>query len=820
MRFLRCLVPLITSAFTIFSLNVHAHSQARDRIDYLSLVENPVIHTPSHRVHAHSHFDITFDLHRRKQRLKLSLEPNDDILTDGAQVAFVDYAGNVQRTESINRRSHRVFKGWSWIELEDGSWDRVGWARVTIKEDGVDPLFEGAFTITHDHHHVLLRSSYMRTKHKLDPHLEDTTAEYMVVFRDSDIGGHGDEDYAKRSVVAERSCTADNLPFNSDPNHPIFRSMTRRDEGRWGSVSLDSLLGLTRRQDMPGGGNSGSVNLRDSIGSTAGCPLTRRVALIGVATDCTYTNRFETEQAVRENVINVINAASEVYEQSFNITLGLRNLTIFPRDCPANAPASAPFNVGCSQGGNDGLPNINGRLNLFSSWRATQKDNNAFWTLMSNCASGAEVGLAWLGQLCNNGVNSGADPTNSSSQAVTGANVVVYTSTQWQVFAHEAGHTFGAVHDCDAELCSDSEMVATSQCCPASQSSCDANGRFIMNPTSGRGITQFSACTIGNICSGMGRNSIKTDCLSDNRGVVTITGSQCGNGIVEEGEDCDCGGEESCSNNQCCDAKTCKFKGNAVCDDSNEDCCRGCQFASSNTICRASTGPCDPEETCTGNTGTCPKDNSKPDGDECGDGLTCASGQCTSRDLQCKSIMGNLLDGNATYACDSDSCDVKCSAPSLGNRCSYIRQNFLDGTPCRAGGKCENGICTGSSFGNEAKSWINRHLPVVIGVAAGVGGLIVLGILGCIIRRCRRPRHRNMAPMVQGNRFVQPSQAYSGWSGPPPPGNLAQQPSQGARRGPQVPGQPRVDPFDVPLPPPAYGTTAAAGGRMPSVRYA
>lgn len=36
----------------------------------------------------------------------------------------------------------------------------------------------------------------------------------------------------------------------------------------------------------------------------------------------------------------------------------------------------------------------------------------------------------------------------------------------------------------------------------------------------------------------------------------------CGNGIKEEGEDCDTGGKESA----CCDPATCKFKTGAVCE--------------------------------------------------------------------------------------------------------------------------------------------------------------------------------------------------------------------------------------------------------------
>lgn len=42
----------------------------------------------------------------------------------------------------------------------------------------------------------------------------------------------------------------------------------------------------------------------------------------------------------------------------------------------------------------------------------------------------------------------------------------------------------------------------------------------------------------------------------------TTTLQMCGNGIVESGEECDTGGQDSA----CCDASTCKFKKGAVCE--------------------------------------------------------------------------------------------------------------------------------------------------------------------------------------------------------------------------------------------------------------
>ena len=815
MRFFSCLALLASAIFIDIA---YAHSQKRAPLNYLSLLDNPEIHNPSHRVNAYSEFDLTFSLHKNQQRIRLSLEPNHDILdATGAFVEYVDKEGRVTRTEQISRHEHKIFMGKAYTLDVKGDWHHTGWARINIRRDGVDPLFEGAFSIRGDHHHIHMKSGYMQTKHELDPVLEEHDDEYMVVFRDSDYSQLPQTSLGKRSV--SKQCSADSLEFNTNPNHPLFQTtVVKRSDGAWGSMPFSSLFEKRQNNDgndLPGGGNSAGVNLRSTIGQTTGCPTTRKVALIGVATDCSYTGTFNSTDSVRQNIITQINSASDLYQSTFNITLGLRNLTVSEAACPGTAPASAPWNVPCSSSST-----ITDRLNLFSTWRGQRGDNNAYWTLLTNCNTGAEVGLAWLGQLCQSGTTTGQD-TSSSGQQVSGANVVARTNQEWQVIAHESGHTFGAVHDCDSSTCANSQLVSASQCCPYSANGCDAGGQYIMNPSSSPGLTQFSPCTVGNICSAILRNVVNTQCLSDNKGVTTISGNQCGNGIVEANEDCDCGGPSGCGSNSCCNPTTCKFKTGAVCDPSNEGCCTSqCQFASSGVVCRASTGVCDPAETCTGTNGTCPADATAPNGQSCGSsgGLQCASGQCTSRDQQCRTLMGSYTQNNDTYACNSQGCAVSCGAPEFGpNVCYSMQQNFLDGTICGGGGRCANGVCKGSSAGGEIKSWIGDNKGLVIGIAAAVGGLILLGLLGCLWRRCRRgPKKTGRNRKMRGG-----PQHTGGWNGPMPPpmsnrGNSWNQANQG---GWQQPAMSPHEGWQPSAPAPSYGGWQGGGGH-PSVRYA
>ena len=806
MRFLRTLAASVASVLSLSSL-AQGSSQARDPLNYLALIEEPRIQTHNQRVNAYSHFDITFDLHKHSQHIRLSLEPNHDILGDDSYMNFLDQDGNIERSEKIIRDEHKVFQGQAYVVEADGTSTHVGWSRILIRRDGELPLFEGAFTIMGDHHHIQLKSTYTTTKHKMDPQLEDSEDEYMVAYRDSDVGRLSHTELIKRSSAA-KSCGADNLSFNTDAQHPVNKEILSRSTSSWGEMSPSHLFGK-RQTNIDGGGigngNSGGVNLRNTIGDTSGCPSSRRVALVGIGTDCTYTADFNSTDSLRANLINIVNTASDLYQATFNITLGLRNLTVSPKECPATASTATPWNRGCSDS-----YTITNRLNDFSTWRGNlQGDTNAYWSLFTTCNTGAEVGLAWLGQLCNHGGTNQQD-TSGSSQTVTGANVVARTNNEWQVFAHESGHTFGAVHDCDSSACAsaNSNTVSSSQCCPLSQNSCDAQAQYMMNPYSAPGISRFSPCSIGNICSALGRNSVQSSCLTDNRGVVTITGNQCGNGIVEDGEDCDCGGADGCAGNACCNPQTCKFNTNAVCDPTNEGCCTNqCQFASAGTVCRTSTGQCDPQETCAGNNATCPTDQTEPDGSDCGNGLRCASGQCTSRDLQCKTVMGSYTEGNDTYSCNSQSCTITCASPDFGsNVCYSVQQNFLDGTICGGGGHCDNGVCRGSTVGGEVGSWINDNKTLVIALASVLGGLLLFAILGCCIRACRRKKSPKKLPYKPGQ--------HMGWNGPPVPPQMQSRGYGGGNYGGNNNWYPQQ-------PPPSYnngGGDSQQNGR--SVRYA
>ena len=58
---------------------------------------------------------------------------------------------------------------------------------------------------------------------------------------------------------------------------------------------------------------------------------------------------------------------------------------------------------------------------------------------MSDCPTGSEVGIAWLGTLCQ------VNASSSGSSFVSGTGVSTAGLTEWQIISHEMGHNFGAI---------------------------------------------------------------------------------------------------------------------------------------------------------------------------------------------------------------------------------------------------------------------------------------------------------------------------------------------------------------------------------------
>lgn len=194
--------------------------------------------------------------------------------------------------------------------------------------------------------------------------------------------------------------------------------------------------------------------------------------------------------------------------------------------------------------------------------------------------------------------------------------------------AHEIGHNFGSPHDYPTD------------CRPGGQ-----QGNYIMfaSATSGDrpNNSRFSTCSVGNISAVLDavRDGRKRNCLTASAGAF------CGNKIVEDNEECDCGYDENECKDRCCyprqlsamdaknsSAKGCARRAHTQCSPSQGPCCNAatCEFvpASRNVTCREAS-ECSHASFCSGLSADCPEPRAMPNHTMCNNGTQlCLSGEC------------------------------------------------------------------------------------------------------------------------------------------------------------------------------------------------
>ena len=120
------------------------------------------------------------------------------------------------------------------------------------------------------------------------------------------------------------------------------------------------------------------------------------------------------------------------------------------------------------------------------------------------------------------------------------------------VVSHEMGHNLGMIHDGDQSNGLDAR-------------GCSSNS-FIMGPSANLGnpATVFSSCS---------KSAVRG--LFDDTGLTCLTneppaeGGECGDGILNIGEDCDCGQDDCSDIDPCCHGSTCEGVTGNACQDSD-----------------------------------------------------------------------------------------------------------------------------------------------------------------------------------------------------------------------------------------------------------
>ncbi|XP_062824147.1 disintegrin and metalloproteinase domain-containing protein 20-like [Anolis carolinensis] len=243
-------------------------------------------------------------------------------------------------------------------------------------------------------------------------------------------------------------------------------------------------------------------------------------------------------------------------------------------------------------------------LNAFNDWRKDSLNKhleNDVAHLFVYKHFGTLLGLSFLGTICNRHWASA---------------VVSYTSPRLlfvsNTFAHELGHNLGMRHDEKYCYCGRSDCIMAAY------------------HTSSE---KFSNCSYSDYFEIRNYRCLLIPPDPDNIYKLRY----CGNKVVENGEQCDCGSIAECELDSCCQSN-CMFHARATC--AFGKCCSKCQYLPAQSLCREKTGICDLPEYCDGTSELCPEDVHVQDGTLCTDGAYCYCGNCTTRNTQCKMIFG------------------------------------------------------------------------------------------------------------------------------------------------------------------------------------
>lgn len=245
-------------------------------------IDSPVLrHTDSFRLKLAA-FDDVFHLH---------LRPNEHLIHPAARINYYrlgpDGESVLSHTEPLLQENVKAY--WGEVVDPDASADRMredtagvwprpsgqselGWARITVHSHGEGskaPVFEGAFSMNGDVHHVMTKDHYMRNKHHMDPHvrlIESGGDTELVIWRDSDVmtpheyhAISGGTDNGPIPAQPAATCAHDTLSYNTNPlENPALRRPVVTSSSWYDPFGLlddhGSNSSLARRSDVAGGG--------------------------------------------------------------------------------------------------------------------------------------------------------------------------------------------------------------------------------------------------------------------------------------------------------------------------------------------------------------------------------------------------------------------------------------------------------------------------------------------------------------------------------------------------------------------------------------
>uniref|UniRef100_W5MM71 ADAM metallopeptidase domain 12 n=1 Tax=Lepisosteus oculatus TaxID=7918 RepID=W5MM71_LEPOC len=326
---------------------------------------------------------------------------------------------------------------------------------------------------------------------------------------------------------------------------------------------------------------------------------TKYVELIIVADNREFQKQGKDVEKVKQRLAEIANYVDKFY-RALNIRVALVGLEVWS-DVDKCSVTQDPFTT----------------LHEFLDWRKTkllpQRPHDNAQLVSGVYFQGTTIGMAPIMSMCVAEQSGGIVMDHADSPL--GAAVTL---------AHELGHNFGMNHDTPERGCG----------CRVTAD----KGGCIMTPSTGYPFpTVFSSCSKKDLAASL-EKGVGMCLFNMPETKVLYGGQKCGNGYVEEGEECDCGELDECMN-PCCNATTCTLKGDAVC--AHGQCCEDCKLKPAGTPCRDSSNACDLPEFCTGASPHCPANVYLHDGHACHnvDGF-CYNGICQTHEQQCITLWG------------------------------------------------------------------------------------------------------------------------------------------------------------------------------------
>ncbi|XP_058044259.1 disintegrin and metalloproteinase domain-containing protein 12 [Ahaetulla prasina] len=326
---------------------------------------------------------------------------------------------------------------------------------------------------------------------------------------------------------------------------------------------------------------------------------TKYVELIIVADNREFQRQGKDVEKVKLRLIEIANYVDKFY-RPLNIRIVLVGLEVW-NDVDKCTVTQDPFTT----------------LHEFLDWRKMKllprKPHDNAQLVSGIYFQGTTIGMAPIMSMCTKEQSGGIVMDHADNPL--GAAVTL---------AHELGHNFGMNHDTLERGCNCKTTADKGGC--------------IMNPSTAYPFPMmFSSCSKKDLEisleKGVGMCLFNLPEVKESFG-----GPKCGNGYVEEGEECDCGEPEECTN-QCCNATTCTLRPGAVC--AHGLCCEDCKLRPAGILCRATSNSCDLPEFCTGSNPHCPANVYLHDGHSCyGVDGYCYNGMCQTHEQQCITLWG------------------------------------------------------------------------------------------------------------------------------------------------------------------------------------